>query len=246
VVAMDTIADAELPIVGGLIWEAAKEQQTLVVGSSGVEYCLASYWQSIGETKRLEEMPALESVDNLFVMCGSASPATQGQIEYAERKGFRSICIDAPALMDPEKADAAARRLEDEIIEILRRGESVVAYAAKGPEDPAIAETRAAAKSHGVENAGYRLARIQGRMTKRIIAEAGIRRACVAGGDTSGYVTKELGIFALQVAAIIAPGTPICNATSNNEAFDGFELALKSGQLGGEAYFEGVRMGRPG
>jgi len=246
IIVLDTIVDSELPIVGSLLSDATKySRQAFVVGSSGVEFSLAAHWQEKGEKEKLKNLPTLREVNDLFVMCGSASPATQEQIEYAEKMGFQSVRIDAPTLMDPEKADAVTRETEDQIISALKSGKSVVAFATKGPDDPAIAATNAAAEKHGVGSAPYRLARIQGKMMKRILLESGIKRACVAGGDTSGYVSKELGIFALQVAAIIAPGTPICKVTSNTPEFDGLELALKSGQLGGEKYFELVRQGCP-
>lgn len=246
IIVLDTIVDSELPTVGKLLSDAAKySDQAFVVGSSGVEYSLAAYWQEKGGIEKLQQCPALEEVNNLFVMSGSASPATREQIEYAEKVGFRSVRVDTVGLMNPEFSDAITKATEDEIIDALRSGESVVAYAARGPDDPSIAATRKAAEEFGSGSAAHRLSRIQGLMMKRIMLESGIRRACVAGGDTSGFACKELAIFALQVAAIIAPGTPICSVMSESSDFDGLELALKSGQLGGEKYFEFVRLGRP-
>jgi len=246
IIILDTIIDSEVPIVGKLLADAADYgSQAFVVGSSGVEYSLAAYWQEEGKTEKLREPPTLDEVKDLFVMCGSASPATQAQIEFAERSGFESIRIDAPALMDSQSRETTTQALEERVIKLLREGKSVVVYAAKGPDDPAIAATKAAAEKHGVTSAAQLLARIQGSMMKRILLESGIKRACVAGGDTSGYVTQALEVFALKVAALIAPGTPICSVVSESSNFEGLELALKSGQLGGEPYFEGVRLGRP-
>lgn len=61
--------------------------------------------------------------------------------------------------------------------------------------------------------------------------EATLERACVVGGDTSGYVAPQLDIYALEYAAPVGPGSPLCEAAAHNPAFDGFETALKGGQV---------------
>ena len=65
-----------------------------------------------------------------------------------------------------------------------------------------------------------------------LLKQTGLRRAVVAGGDTSGYAMRQLGISTLEVRAPIAPGAPLCRAYSQAERVDGLEIALKGGQLG--------------
>ena len=48
-----------------------------------------------------------------------------------------------------------------------------------------------------------------------ILERTGLRRACVAGGDTCGFAAKQLGIFALQMVIPVAPGAPLCRASSD-------------------------------
>jgi uncharacterized protein YgbK (DUF1537 family) len=66
----------------------------------------------------------------------------------------------------------------------------------------------------------------------------------VAGGDTSGYSALQLGIYALEMAIPIAPGAPLCRASSDQSQFDGLEISLKGGQNGQANYFEQIRRGQ--
>jgi uncharacterized protein YgbK (DUF1537 family) len=56
----------------------------------------------------------------------------------------------------------------------------------------------------------------------------------VAGGETSGAVTKALGVQTLGVGTEIAPGVPwtYCSSAGHDVA-----LTLKSGNFGSEDFF---------
>jgi uncharacterized protein YgbK (DUF1537 family) len=64
-----------------------------------------------------------------------------------------------------------------------------------------------------------------------------VRRAAVAGGDTSGYVAREIGIDALEMSAPLAPGAPLCVARSRRAEVDGVEFTFKGGQVGHDDFF---------
>jgi uncharacterized protein YgbK (DUF1537 family) len=65
----------------------------------------------------------------------------------------------------------------------------------------------------------------------------------VAGGDTSTYAARALGIEALEMITPIVPGAPLCLAHAPGSAVDGLEVNFKGGQLGGDDYFERVSRG---
>lgn len=73
-----------------------------------------------------------------------------------------------------------------------------------------------------------------------------MRRAVVAGGDSSGYAAQALGIRALTVVAPLAPGSPLCLAVADTPPVDGLEIALKGGQMGARDYFGVARAGGTG
>jgi uncharacterized protein YgbK (DUF1537 family) len=125
----------------------------------------------------------------------------------------------------------------------------VICYTARGPDDPAIDETLERADNLGLADneIGERIGTAQGRITRRLLGETGLRRVCVAGGDTSGYVVPHLDVYALEFAARVGPGSPLCLGRSDQSSFDGVELSLKGGQVettNAEAdYFAVVRDG---
>jgi len=241
---LDTLAEQDMPAIGKLLWEG-RDRLPFVSGSSGVEYSLSAHWLERGERVAPAKPFKAGSSPQIAVMSGSASPVTALQIERAEQAGYLSLRIDGPTLMDKERSDGWIEDAANRAVTALGADRSVILYAAKGPDDPAIEATKAAAKNHGVPGAAKRLGQEQGRLMRLILQRSGARRACVAGGDTSGYVARELGLFALEYLAPIAPGSPLCRARSDDPAFDGLEIALKAGQVGEPEYFEQVRQGQP-
>ena len=81
-------------------------------------------------------------------------------------------------------------------------------------------------------------------MLRDLLLRSGVRRALVAGGDTSSHAVRQLGIHALTFRALMTPGAPLCSAHSDDPAIDGLELVLKGGQVGPEDFFAMVQRGR--
>ena len=159
-------------------------------------------------------------VDQLVVVSGSCAPGTSEQIGYAIAHGFGDIRLNGPRLVDPSTADSEREAAAEQALAILGQGHSVVLYSARGPEDPAIAATKAHMERLGLDphSLGERLGSQQGRLLRMILERTGLRRACVAGGDTCGFAAKQLGIYALQMVIPISPGAPLCQASSDAPA----------------------------
>ena len=64
------------------------------------------------------------------------------------------------------------------------------------------------------------------------LAEGGITRFIVAGGETSGSVTQALKVTGFAIGPQIAPGVPWVRAVDKP-----LSLALKSGNFGAETFF---------
>ncbi|WP_312173848.1 nucleotide-binding domain containing protein, partial [Microbacterium sp.] len=67
------------------------------------------------------------------------------------------------------------------------------------------------------------------------------RRIIVAGGDTSGRVTRLLGVTSLEIAANPIGNVVLLRAASDDPDIDGLELLLKGGQVGAETLFDDIR-----
>lgn len=247
VVLFDTVNSDHLRTIGRLVWSQTAEIRDaplFAVGSSGFNYALASHWESTGEVSPPESIPVADSVDKIVVMSGSASPETAAQIDAAlESASFGGVRLDTQKLIGADAADERERAVTA-ALDVLESGRSVVLYSVRGPDDPAIERTReAAARAEHDEDVGARLGREQGAIFRRVLGEHDLSRACIAGGDTSGYVARALDIFALEFHSPLAPGTPLCASSSTDEAFDRLEIALKGGQIGRDRFFENVRRG---
>ncbi len=79
---------------------------------------------------------------------------------------------------------------------------------------------------------------------RRSGAKSDVQRVCVAGGDTSSYAARALGIEALEMIASLMPGCAFVPGAGSGFPADGVEVNFKGGQVGPENYFEIVKRGK--
>jgi len=222
IVLFDVLDDAGLRADRRLLWTS---RPPFLTGSSGIEYALTAHWRAAGVLSIPQPAPAPAPASRMIVVSGSCSTVTQNQIAWAVENGCEGIRV-AP--------DGDERDLVRQAMTALDQGRSPLLYTALGPADPAIQDARA----HG-ERVGTRL----GRLARRLLELSNLKRVAVAGGDTSGYVARQLGIFALEMAGPLAPGSPLCRARAREDAFDGLEIVMKGGQVGKPDFFGSVLRG---
>jgi uncharacterized protein YgbK (DUF1537 family) len=206
---------------GRLLWER-RQTHGFMVGSAGLTRSLIEHWRELRLVPEQYPLTPASAVDRVIVMSGSCSPLTATQIEHSKANGFDALHI----------ADSDNEQLLRQGLECLARGRSLVVYSALGPTS-----LRGSLSS---ETLGRHL----GSLLRDLIVRSGVRRAIIAGGDTSSHAMGQLGIHALTFAAVLAPGAPLCRAHSDDPAMDTLELVLKGGQVGSEDFFERVRKGQ--
>ena len=146
-----------------------------------------------------------------------------------------------PVRIDPSDllADAGAiERATDDAVAALSRGRDVLVFTADGPGSMVELPS-------GTDRGAFndRLGTVLGHLLRDLLARSGVRRAIVAGGDTSSHAIQQLGLHALTVAAPLAPGCPLCHGHSDDPALTGLEIALKGGQMGEEDFFRHAKLG---
>lgn len=245
-VLLDTFNIDHLMSVGRLIVEHKAPGAQLLIGASGTEYALAFHLQKTGKLEKPPAPPSPGRAESIVAMSGSCAPTTGLQIDWALQQGFADIRIDTVKLIDPDQQAEEMQRVKQAALQAIERGQSPMIYSAKGPDDPAIAQTKQHLKKLGLEDtsAGLLLAANQGKILKSILEIAGKKRTVVCGGDTSGHVARVLGFVALETLMPIAPGAPLCTAHSKNEQFDGLEISLKGGQNGKQKYISSIQNGK--
>ena len=253
IVLFDTLAEKDLEQIGRLVWKSAAGRVPLFcAGSSGLEYALAAHWRATGLLPPVAMPPGGTEVEQTLVVSGSCSPVTQRQIECALGDGFEELPADTEKLVrGGEPARREVERLVHQSLGALERGLSPLVHTAKGPDDVRIAATGHAFVEQGYSELDIKLrsgevfGEILGEMLATLVERTGIRRACVAGGDTSAYAARAMGVEALQVIGPMAPGSPLCRVHSQRAELDGMEITFKGGQVGRENFFSRVLRGQP-
>lgn len=150
----------------------------------------------------------------VLVVSGSRSAQTRRQMEAARTAGW----FVAPLNF----ADTAAQI--STVVDALRSGRSVALTSDDAP-------------------AGDRLLEVIAHTAATVVrgAAAVTRRVIVAGGDTSGRVTRLLNVESLEIAANPFGNIVLLRACSADAEIDGLELLLKGGQVGEDSLFEDIR-----
>ena len=204
------------------VWEHRGER-LFAIGSQGLQQALVAHWRAAGLLEAPTTAFRAAAVDRIACVSGSVSPVTAGQIAHAERAGFAAIPLDAARAVD----EAAWGR------ELGRTYRAGAGGAGRGPGSrsssrPGARTTRRSRRcarrsrraGAGAEAVNDRIGAGLGLVLGRVVREAGLRRAVIAGGDTSGHAALRLGVYALTAIAPLAPGAPLCRAHADDPALD--------------------------
>ena len=216
-VVVDAVANDDLTVIA-----SACKDMPLMTGGSAVAMPLPELYRQDGllsEHAGAYTLPPVAA--GSIVLSGSCSAMTQAQVA-AYAKNAPSFALDPADLAEngPDKALTwfAEQSLDD----------APLIYATAAPH-----AVKAAQEALGVARAG---ALVEDALAALAIAarEKGAGRIVVAGGETSGAVTKALGVSQLHIGAEIAPGVPWTYCVSNGRDI---ALTLKSGNFGAEGFF---------
>ena len=195
----------------------------LMSGGSALAMPLPELFQrdglfSIEENEQIVPMVSSASL----VLSGSCSAMTRKQVNQflRNRPGFRL----EPLSLSKSGIAEAEQWLRQQSLE-----NAPIIYATAEPEHVCAAQEQL-----GTENVGKLIEDALAELA--IIArDMGARRFVIAGGETSGAITKALGVSKLDIGAEIVPGVPWCYGKSDEHEI---AITLKSGNFGSEDFFE--------
>lgn len=244
VLMLDVCDESTLLAAGRLVWNQ-RAQGRFTASSSGLQYALVAYWRACGLLPPPPALPEAEPVDAIAVVSGSCSPVTAGQIAWAAERGFHIERLDIAKALDPRAADAEIAGIVARGAAAIERGVSVVVCSAEGVDDPCVVNFDASAAAAGLSrrDAASSIGAALAGVMLGLLDNTALRRVVVAGGDSSGAVAGALGVYALSIAAPLAPGGPLCRAWSDDARRDGLQIVLKGGQIGGRSFFGDVLAG---
>jgi uncharacterized protein YgbK (DUF1537 family) len=238
IILFDVLDSATQREAGRQLLRISNKTGPFVVGSSGVNYAIVKALAAAGRISALSSFAPLMPVDRIVAVSGSCSATTARQIRHALDHGFTGIAADPVLLAGPDSLKHSSR-LAAESIRLLDSGRSVLVYTALDSENDQGQALDAVAGGR------HRVGEALGRIAREAIVACGLKRAIIAGGDTSSHALGQLDVFALTTRFPLeaTPGSPLCTAHGNVPVLDGLEIALKGGQVGGNDYFTALRDG---
>ncbi|HCT0245626.1 3-oxo-tetronate kinase [Salmonella enterica] len=214
---LDALNERHLEIQGEVLRDAP-----LVTGGSGLAMGLARQWEKHGVSQARSAGYPLSG--RAVVLSGSCSQMTNQQVAFY-RQHAPTRDVDVARCLSSETREAYAEALAQWVLS----QDSELA-----PMISATASTQALAaiqQQYGATEASHAVEALFSLLAARL-AEGGITRFIVAGGETSGVVTQSLGITGFHIGPCISPGVPWVNALHAPVS-----LALKSGNFGDESFF---------
>lgn len=251
IVLFDILYEEQMEGIGRLIDSYAATNKTLFsTGSSGIEMALGSYWQKEGLLKVPDKWEDAGAADALLVVSGSCSPVTSAQIEWALQNGFAEIAIDTAAIAVTNDLSSVIADNISAAAALINKGQSVIIHTSRGASDERVERTNEVLQQQGFDLSEVRTKTADiygtalGRIAKAVAEQTTVKRIVIAGGDTSSFAARAMGIEAVEMLAPLSPGAPLCKAYAPGSAIDGLEVNFKGGQVGKEDYFGMVRQGK--
>ncbi|RZK56368.1 MAG: four-carbon acid sugar kinase family protein, partial [Hymenobacter sp.] len=199
IILFDALYEAQLLAIGAAIDGCVAAPEPLFsVGSSGVEMALGQLWAANGTLTPVAQWPAPGRAEPLLVVSGSCSPVTAGQVAWARAHGFAEVILDARRLASGDAHSEELASYQQQTVELLHQNQSVIVHTNGGAASPA--------QNLSAEKLGTAL----GQIAREAVRQVGVRRVVVAGGDTSSYAARAMGIEAVEMLAPLYPGAPLC------------------------------------
>lgn len=217
---VDAVTDTHLRSIG-----RALADLPLLTGGSGIGIGLPAAYLEAGLLPGLAAPPeAMQAPDGRSaILAGSCSEATRRQVAAAQAAGIPAFRLDATRLADGEPmAEDALAWAGDQAGD-----RPILVYSSAEPDVVAAIQARLGRDAAGrmVEDA---LASVASGL-----AEKGVTRFVVAGGETAGAVVERLNVQALSIGPEIDPGVPWTRTIGRRD----LALALKSGNFGSTDFF---------
>lgn len=217
-IVVDAVANSDLEAIA-----SACRDMPLMTGGSAIAMPLPALYLADGllaanAQKQVKRIVGPETI----ILSGSCSAMTNAQVANYCATGAPSYQLDPLTL---------ANTGDGPVLDWLAEQDLTKAPLIYATADPA--SVRSTQEKLGVAAAGELIERTLAACAV-FACDAGARRIIVAGGETSGAVTKALKISQLDIAIEIAPGVPWTYCTSAGHEI---ALALKSGNFGKPSFF---------
>ena len=217
-VIVDAVADTDLDTIA-----SACQDMDFVTGGSALAMPLAEFYKASGKISANDNSFMNKKLNTgSIILSGSCSEMTIIQVKNFIQRGAAAFQLDPIDL-----AENGVKKVLD-WLSSQDFTKNIIIYATSDPDTVKKVQAEL-----GVDMAGKIVE--QGLSECAIAArELGIKNFIIAGGETSGAITKALNIRQLDIGIEIAPGVPWTFSGKRNNQI---ALSLKSGNFGSEEFF---------
>tara|TARA_Y100000385_G_scaffold180923_1_gene186851 strand:- start:3636 stop:4907 length:1272 start_codon:yes stop_codon:yes gene_type:complete len=217
-VIVDAVADTDLDTIA-----SACQDMDFITGGSALAMPLAEFYKASGKISANDNSFMNKKLNTgSIILSGSCSEMTIIQVKNFIQRGAAAFQLDPIDL-----AENGVKKVLD-WLSSQDFTKNIIIYATSDPDTVKKVQTEL-----GVDMAGKIVE--QGLSECAIAArELGIKNFIIAGGETSGAITKALNVRQLDIGIEIAPGVPWTFSGKRNNQI---ALSLKSGNFGSEEFF---------
>ena len=217
-VIVDAVADTDLDTIA-----SACQDMDFITGGSALAMPLAEFYKASGKISANDNSFMNKKLNTgSIILSGSCSEMTIIQVKNFIQRGAAAFQLDPIDL-----AENGVKKVLD-WLSSQDFTKNTIIYATSDPDTVKKVQAEL-----GVDMAGKIVE--QGLSECAIAArELGIKNFIIAGGETSGAITKALNVRQLDIGIEIAPGVPWTFSGKRNNQI---ALSLKSGNFGSEEFF---------
>ena len=227
----DGYTQSQSVTTAAVLWQLSRQRQVCAMAAQGLAHGLGQFWRESGQLCTDTPVQQLAPTDRLLVLSGSCSALSAAQIDAARRSGFWCVRLSNPVLLGQDAA--GLDDLQQQVLQALQAGQSVVVFSAEGPQDPHTAELRQLTATWAPGALTQRIGECFARIAGRAFSETPLTRLVVAGGDSSSFSMRALGAQAVQIkASHFAQNAHFASLVSSNPQIHSKEVLLKGGQVG--------------
>lgn len=201
-------------------------EMSLLTGGSGIARFLPNAYRETALLKSPLFMPTRPTIEGrTLIVAGSCSSATNKQVDWMNGK-VPIAKVDVDGLMANAQTEKA--KLVD-WANAQDLSSSVLIASSASPELVSSLQTK-----YGGGEVARNIERLFAEVTEQLVSNDGFSRLIIAGGETSGAIVNQLEIRGLQIGTEICAGVPWTETIGERP----LALALKSGNFGGDDFFE--------
>lgn len=202
----------------------------IICGSSAIAEELPKFL-TIKKSPNVLEDVNITDKNGVLVISGSLTPQTRAQTAYLSSIGTPTVILDSRKIFTIAEYTQEIARIVADAAHLLKDGKDVLVMADNRAE--VVLKTKKLGEELKLDllSVSKIVSAALAEVTDRLVAETGLKRLVVAGGDTSGTVCRKLGIQGNYVLKEIETGLPSGLAIGRN-----LLIVLKSGSFGKEEF----------